>query len=185
MQLTIPNRKTSVPSPSVSTGSYWVLITADGVRCPIANAPPGVTQYSVRGMAAPVANPPSGPSRQPSRARLGVQFMQTLRQPDFLSSPKENIEARISAAFTEWMRGIGPISDPKKIVAHPAYKRIVSTGKAGIPAILRRLEREPSMLAWALFDITGENPVRAADSGKIDKITKAWLKWGKKNKYIK
>ena len=44
--------------------------------------------------------------------------------------------------------------------------------------------KKPSLLAWALFDITKVNPVRPADYGKIDKITKAWLKWGKKNRYI-
>ena len=57
-------------------------------------------------------------------------------------------------------------------------------GKASIPCILGELKREPSLLAWTLFDITGENPVQPADYGKIDKITKAWLKWGRKNKYI-
>lgn len=100
------------------------------------------------------------------------------------AKPKEKIESRLLRDFAEWMRGIGPLSDTRKIMSHPAYARIVSLGKEGIPVILRQLEREPSFLVWALFDITGQNPVRAADNGKIDKITKAWLKWGRKNKYI-
>jgi hypothetical protein len=96
----------------------------------------------------------------------------------------QTLEAQLLSNFTEWMDGIAFISDANQIESHPAYKRIVSMGEAVVPVILRSLQSEPSLLAWALFDITGVNPVRPADHGKIDKITKAWLKWGKKNKYI-
>jgi hypothetical protein len=94
------------------------------------------------------------------------------------------LESKLLRDLAQWRVQTGPISDAGKIRAHPAYKRIVSIGKAGIPCILRELKREPSLLAWTLFDITGESPVQPADYGKIDKITKAWLKWGRKNKYI-
>jgi hypothetical protein len=97
----------------------------------------------------------------------------------------QTVEAKLLSNFTEWMDGIAVISDANQIESHPAYKRIVSMGEAVVPVILRSLEREPSLLAWALFDITGVNPVRPADYGKIDKITKAWLKWGRKNKHVK
>jgi len=70
--------------------------------------------------------------------------------------------------FAQWMEGVGPISDPRKIAAHPAYTRIVDMGKPAISIILRHLKGEPSLLAWTLFDITGTNPVRPSDSGKID-----------------
>jgi len=95
------------------------------------------------------------------------------------------VETMVQNAFADWMEGIGPLSDSGKMVSHPAYRRIVSLGEGAIPVILRFLQKEPSLLAWALFDITGVNPVRPSDYGKIDKITKAWLKWGRKNKYIR
>jgi hypothetical protein len=94
------------------------------------------------------------------------------------------LESELLRNFAQWMEGVGPISDPRKIAAHPAYTRIVDMGKPAIPIILRHLKREPSLLAWTLFDITGTNPVRPSDSGKIDQITKTWIKWGKGNKYI-
>jgi hypothetical protein len=94
------------------------------------------------------------------------------------------LESELLGNFAQWMEGVGPLSDPGKIVAHPAYTRIVEMGKPVIPIILRHLKREPSLLAWTLFDITGINPVHPSDSGNIERITKAWMKWGKQNKYI-
>jgi hypothetical protein len=93
------------------------------------------------------------------------------------------LESQLLRNFAQWIEGVGPISDPKKILAHPAYTRIVDMGKPAIPIILRHLEREPSLLAWTLFDLTGANPVRPSDSGRIDKITKAWIKLGRENHY--
>ena len=111
--------------------------------------------------------------------------MQPSSRVNLAAEPKESLEVTLMGAYAELMKGIGPISDSSVIVSHPAYKRIVAMGKVAIPIILHDLQREPSLLAWTLFDITGANPVRRSDYGKIDKITKAWLKWGRKNKYIK
>jgi hypothetical protein len=95
------------------------------------------------------------------------------------------IVATLQRNFAEWIQAIGVISDFNEMVTHPAYRRIVAMGKPVIPEILAQLKKGPSLMAWALFDITGENPVRESDHGSIDKITRAWLKWGKRYKYIK
>ena len=47
--------------------------------------------------------------------------MQTSPRLGLVASQKETLDSTIAAAFTEWMQGIGPISDPKKIMAHQAY----------------------------------------------------------------
>jgi hypothetical protein len=100
------------------------------------------------------------------------------------ASREKAIESTILHELDKWMEEIGPISDVKEMVSQPAYRRIVALGEPAVPVILRHLNREPSLLAWALFDITRINPVRPPDYGNIEGITKAWLKWGKKNKYI-
>ncbi len=94
------------------------------------------------------------------------------------------LKAQLLGYFNLWMEETGPVSDASQIVSHPAYKRIVGMGREGIPIILRQLEREPSLLAWALFDITGIVPVTSSDYGNLERITQGWLKWGRKNKYI-
>ena len=127
MQLAIRDCKHATVSQTVSTGPYLARFTGEGSRYPIPNTTPRVTQYPVHGSVVRVASSPIKAKSQPDRLKLGGQFMQT--SPRVVAEPKQNIEARIGGAFTEWMQGIGPISDTRKIVCHPAYKRIVSTGK--------------------------------------------------------
>ncbi len=91
-------------------------------------------------------------------------------------------QADFDALAVQWLMGLGPTSDPREMTAHPAFKAMVAHGDAAIPFILRHLKQSPSLLAWALFDITGLNPVKPSDSGNLRKITNAWLKWGKMNK---
>lgn len=91
-------------------------------------------------------------------------------------------QAGFDALAVQWLVGLGPTSDPREMTAHPAFKAIVVHGDAAIPFILRHLKQSPSLLAWALFDITGLNPVKPSDSGNLRKITNAWLKWGIMNK---
>lgn len=81
----------------------------------------------------------------------------------------------------EWVRGVGPVSNTQEMISHPAYKTIVAYGSEATPFILQHLKHGPSLLAWALFDIVGINPVHPSESGNLKKVTKAWLKWGKKH----
>ncbi len=82
-------------------------------------------------------------------------------------------------AVSEWRAGIGPTSNPGEIINHPAYRRIVGLGHAVVPYILHEIEAKPSLLVWALHEITGEDPVPKASAGKIGEMAKAWLSWGK------
>ena len=86
---------------------------------------------------------------------------------------------RFECLASNWMNGVGPSSDPRVLVSHPAYREIVRYGRQAVPYILRDLAKAPSLLAWALFDITGENPVPSSANGNVKKITKAWLAWGR------
>ena len=67
---------------------------------------------------------------------------------------------------------------------HPAYQAIINLGKAAIPMILRKLQECPQHLTYALFKITGENPVPKKHIGQLDKMTEDWLQWGFANNYL-
>jgi hypothetical protein len=150
-------------------------------RSPVPNTRPKRQDYEVYG---PVRN--VIPIRTASGYLLspGVQNMPTVAPAKAVVDKRSAIQAAVQRNFAEWMDGVGISSDGTVIISHPAYKRIVSLGQDAIPFILKNIQQKPSLLAWALFDITKENPVRPSDYGKLDKITKAWVKWGKKNKYI-
>lgn len=63
------------------------------------------------------------------------------------------------------------------------YKQIVDLGVEAVVPILKMIKKEPTMLVWALFDITGENPIKYEHRGNIKEMTKDWLAWGLRNGY--
>jgi hypothetical protein len=58
---------------------------------------------------------------------------------------------------------------------HPAYQQIIGLGPAGVPLLLRELEREPDHWFWALRAITGEDPVPEEARGRLREMAAAWL----------
>ena len=49
--------------------------------------------------------------------------------------------------------------------------------------MLRDLEERPRLWVWALPEITRADPVATGDGGKIAKMSKAWLRWGREHGY--
>lgn len=64
-----------------------------------------------------------------------------------------------------------------EIATHPAYQQIIGMGRDALPLIFQELRREPDHWFWALKAITGEDPVPAADRGKLPRMAAAWLTW--------
>ena len=66
---------------------------------------------------------------------------------------------------------------------HPAYQRIIGMGEKAVPFLLRELERNPDDWFWALNAITGADPVKEQNRGRIEQMTEDWLSWAKENGY--
>ena len=79
----------------------------------------------------------------------------------------------------EWKSDTQFMSSVSEMAMHPCYQRIIGLGPPAIPHILRELEEEPHHWFWALFAITGENPVKENERGKLPKMTAAWIRWAK------
>jgi hypothetical protein len=93
--------------------------------------------------------------------------------------PTESVEQRFRRLEAQWREDTQFLSDANRIIEHPAFQQIIALGKDVVPLLLRDLEAQPSLWVWALPEITGEDPVPAADAGNIRKMTDAWLKWGR------
>ena len=66
------------------------------------------------------------------------------------------------------------------IVTSSSYQSIIGLGREAVPLIREELQARPDHWAWALTAITRENPVADEDAGSdLDKMTDAWLEWGK------
>jgi hypothetical protein len=101
----------------------------------------------------------------------------------FSNTRTENLEAVFNRLANEWKSAVtGPSSSITRIVTHPAYLEIISHGEKMLPYVLRDLQKSPNHWFVALFIMAGRiSPVRPEDSGDIQKMTLAWLEWGKKN----
>ena len=95
----------------------------------------------------------------------------------------ESIEQRFRRLETHWLAETGHLSSSTKITGHPAFQEIISLGPGVVPLMLRDLEDRPRLWVWALPTITGADPVPPSDRGNIAKMSEAWLKWGKANRY--
>lgn len=90
-----------------------------------------------------------------------------------------HIQSALRLAVHEWTTEAGPTSSFSGLTAHPAFRRIVELGRPAVPHLLREIESRPSLLVWALHEITGENPVPRSARGRIKDMAAAWISWGK------
>ncbi len=83
-------------------------------------------------------------------------------------------------ALAEWWREDTRFtSSLTELVLHPAYQRIIGMGQTALPLLLRELERQPDHWFWALTAITGGDPVRPEQRGKVKEMAWAWIQWAK------
>ncbi len=101
-----------------------------------------------------------------------------------LVPPIESVEQRFRRLEAQWQAETRVLSDPGKIMGHSAMRAIVALGEAVVPLILRDLQEKPSLLVWALPEITGENLAPPRKEGPFLKWSVAaqievWLRWGR------
>lgn len=91
-----------------------------------------------------------------------------------------NLEQKFKGLVQEWKEEtLIESSSTKKILSIP-YQKIIGLGPAVVPLLLEELAARPDHYHWALFVITGENPVHPEDRGDLEMIRYQWLRWGEK-----
>ena len=91
----------------------------------------------------------------------------------------QNLRSRFRQLADQWKRETGHLSVLTEKVMHPAHREIVKMGDLAVPLILEELEREPDHWFWALFFLTGCQPVPADFRGTIADAAQIWTKWGR------
>jgi hypothetical protein len=100
-----------------------------------------------------------------------------------ISRLRGNLYLEFHSLARSWQQEMSFSSSPTEIAMHPAYQRIIGMGPVVIPLILHELETEPHLWFWALKTITGEDPIKPEQRGKIQEMAQAWLQWGKEHDY--
>jgi hypothetical protein len=96
----------------------------------------------------------------------------------------EGLEVAFEELVAAWSSGTAHLSSPTKLVEHPAYRQIMGLGPAVLPLMLRDLAENGRFWFPALNAITGENPVPDDVAGDVERMTDAWLGWGRVNDLI-
>ena len=110
-------------------------------------------------------------------------FMSFLEQKSPIKKQK-NVRDQFEELFQKWQSETALLSSGTAIVSHTAYLQIVSMGEVVIPFILLKLLENPQHLFYALYQITGENPVPLAHAGNLQQMTLDWLSWGQTKGYL-
>jgi hypothetical protein len=84
----------------------------------------------------------------------------------------------------EWSCETGHISSASDLIDDPRYQQIISLGWAVVPYLLTDLESNKRFWFPALAAITGIRPFDSSDASNYQRMTEAWLRWGKRKGLI-
>lgn len=92
-------------------------------------------------------------------------------------------QEEFSSLALQWKQDTFYLSSSTKIEAHSSYQAIISAGVEALPFIFADLRKEPDHWFFALYKITGINPINPEDAGNIKIMTQTWLAWADENGY--
>lgn len=96
----------------------------------------------------------------------------------------ETARERFTRLAGKWRSATRFASSVEEQALDPAYQQIIGMGKPVLPLILAELERQSDHWFWALWAITGVDPVSIDDRGRVDRMRSAWLEWGRFHRHI-
>jgi hypothetical protein len=93
------------------------------------------------------------------------------------------LEERFREQADKWRRETEHLSSPAQMMMHPSYQAILGMAQGHeedmIRLMLRDLRDNRTPWFWALSYLTHDNPIQRSEAGKLDKMIKAWVDWGK------
>lgn len=98
----------------------------------------------------------------------------------------DDLEKKFKNLLKTCKKDTSHLSSQLAMSKHPAYREIVKIGKDAIPLILKNFEdnpENPDHLFIALVEITGADPIKMENRGKIKEMAKDWIAWGQTKGY--
>ena len=103
---------------------------------------------------------------------------------DFAPQTQEQLEQKFRRLASQWKQDTAILSTADQICMHSAYQQIIGLGPAALPLILRELQREVDHWFWALYSITGADPIPEESRGNMREMAQVWLEWGRERGLI-
>ncbi len=89
------------------------------------------------------------------------------------------LRRKFHALADDWRAATRFAAAPSATADHPAYQALVGLGPEVVPLILDALAEAPDPWFAALRELTGADPVPAADRGRPQAAAVHWLAWGR------
>lgn len=127
---------------------------------------------------------PSPPTRSPL-SYLAENYLVDFGSTRIDCNQIETIEEKFARLAEKWDNETINYSSLDKIVDHPAYKEIIGMGEVVLPVLFADLRKQPRHWFIALSRITdAQNVIPRSAAGNLEKMTLAWLSWGRRNGYF-
>ena len=84
----------------------------------------------------------------------------------------------------QWENEVAGMSSIAQMSLHPHYREIISMGTKIVPLLLSELKKNPLYWLAALSAITGENPIKPEQRGRVKQMASAWIEWGRNQGYV-
>jgi hypothetical protein len=84
----------------------------------------------------------------------------------------------------QWESEVAGLSLTAQMSEHPAYQEIINMGMKIVPLLLSELKKNPLYWLSALSEITGENPIKPEQRGRVKQMASAWIEWGENQGYV-
>jgi uridine kinase len=97
-----------------------------------------------------------------------------------LANSNSDIQTIFEAYYKKWDEETKYLSS-SKMFENIYYKKIISLGMDAAPVIINKLKETPSHLFVALHKITGVNPIKPENRGKIKEMANDWIDWWEQN----
>jgi hypothetical protein len=98
-----------------------------------------------------------------------------------LAGKDQTVQEQFKKLASDWRKATSFHSSLMKKVSHPTYLKIIDIGMPVVPFLLKELEQNPDHWFVALQKITRADPIPEEAYGKMEKMSEAWLSWGREN----
>lgn len=100
----------------------------------------------------------------------------------------DSLADRFYEEAEKWDRETMHLSSQPQIMLHSSYQAVLGMANENkeevIGLMLQDMRDNRRFWFWGLSQLTNENPIKDKDAGRIDKMIKAWITWGKQKGYL-
>lgn len=116
-----------------------------------------------------------------ARARIDEDLISRTSHPVYrqLSLPD-----KFRILVENWKRDSQYVSSTQEMANLKTYRQIIDIGREVLPLLLMELQRDPDYWFVALQELSGANPVRPDQLGRLNQMSNAWLQWGRDQNLI-